>query len=131
MRKVFAILAATMLLVALTGSAVAGQPGSGIPNQGDPDKVHCFTATGEVDCEVAARICTPVTKKFEARGEQKSLWVPSKYDAVSIKSGAKACDFKGQTCTVTPKCGGFCVHLLQAISNYVFWECPPPPCNGG
>ena len=131
MRKVFAILAATMLLVALTGTAVAGQPGSGIPKQGDPDKVHCFTATGEVDCEVAARICTPVTKKFEARGEQKSLWVPSKYDAVSIKSGAKACDFKGQTCTVTPKCGGFCVHLLQAISNYVFWECPPPPCNGG
>lgn len=131
MRKVFAIVAATMLLlVTLTGTVVAGRDGSGIPNQGDPDKVHCFTATGEVDCALAAQTCTPVTRKFEGQGEKKSLWVPSKYDAVSIKSGAKACDFKGETCYVTPKCGGFCVHLLQAISNYVYWECPPPPCAG-
>ena len=72
-----------------------------------------------------------MTRKFEGQGEQKSLWVPSKYDAVSIKSGAKACDFKGETCSVTPRCGGFYVHLLQAVSNYVFWECPPTPCNGG
>jgi hypothetical protein len=124
MRKVVAIVAATMLLVvSLAGTAFAGRDGSGIPNQGDPDKVYCFTASGPVDCAEAAKTCTPVTRKYELMGERTSLWVPSKYDAVSIKSGPKACDFKDEKCYVTPKCDGFCVHLMQAISNYVFWEC--------